>query len=280
MSKRRRPKLKPTNILRTVLAVIIYLAVFGTLGIIIWQFFFPQSFNIEFEPKSKSSERGSKLCVGIIDQFYSVSPDFTDNVVNLLRKKGISVSIHKDEEVTVELYRNLPSYRYKLIILRVHAAVDTNSSGEPVFLFTSEPYSTDKYFYEQITDQIACGTIANMSGQQFFIVGPKFIEKSVEGSFNGSIVVLSSCTGLHSLSLAEAFIKRGVAVFVSWDKTVSLHRTDEAVLALIEFLIINKLPLSEAVDRVMLTVGRDPEYNSTLKYYPASMGFIIFTEDE
>ena len=185
--------------------------------------------------------------------------------------------MHKSGEVTVELYRRLPTYGYRLIILRVHAGICERLEGEPTFLFTAEPYTPGKYVYEQLTDQVMSGVInPDRPENPVFTVGPAFVRMSMEGDFHGAIIILSSCLGLHNTLLAEAFIERGAFCFISWDEKVSLHHTDRATLTLLRALIDEGRRIREAVNKVMEEVGTDPAYGCVLKYYPPESGDSFF----
>lgn len=109
------------------------------------------------EAESQFTSFTPTAVVGIVDQFYNESPSFTDQAVRFLDGRGISVKVHRDEEVNVELYRNLATYGYRLIILRVHAGVCGRLEGNQTFIFTAQKYATGSYMFEQLTDQIRSG---------------------------------------------------------------------------------------------------------------------------
>ena len=213
----------------------------------------------------------SEYDIGIVDQFYSQSPEFSDSIADLASKLGLKVHIHKDEEITVEFYRKLPTFGYKLIILRVHAGVYEGRKSNPTFLFTSENYTTSKYVVEQLSEMIRKGIIDPNNPEPVFAVSPDFIRTS-EGDFNGATIILSSCRGLFNKYLAEAFMDKGARVFISWDDMVSLKHTDDAVLLLFKCLLMDKMTIEEAVETVMNEVGSDPDYGSTLRFYPFKEG--------
>jgi len=211
--------------------------------------------------------------VGVLDQFYGESSSFTEEASRLLMARGLSVRIHKNDEVTVDLYRRLPTYGYKLIILRVHAGVSERLPEHPTFLFTSEPYSTSKYVFEQLSDEIMGGVLNPEAGEKsVFTVGPMFVKVSMQGTFDGAAIILSSCLGLYNEHLARALIDKGASVFVSWNERVTLDHTDKAVLVLLRALIVEKTSVEEAVRRAMKEVGPDQTYKSFLTYYPSSRG--------
>lgn len=211
--------------------------------------------------------------MGIVDQFYSQSPGFTDQVVGFLEEHGITYKVHRDADVTIELYRKLPTFGYRLIILRVHAGVSEELEEHPTFLFTAESYTTGEYVVEQLTDQVMSGVMnPDRPENPVFTVGPMFVRMSMEGDFRGATIVLSSCLGLYNHYLAEALIEKGARVFMSWDEKVSLEHTDEGTLTLLEALLIERLTIKEAVEKVMEDVGPDPVYNSKLRYYPPESG--------
>ncbi|MEM2876283.1 MAG: hypothetical protein QXL67_04975 [Candidatus Bathyarchaeia archaeon] len=218
------------------------------------------------------SSIGGGYDIGILDQFYSQNPRFSDEVTSLASSLGLKVYVHKDENITVGLYKKLPTFGYKLIILRVHAGVCEKLSYHPTFLFTSERYTTSKYIVEQLSDLIMSGVIDPENPvNPVFTVGPDFIESS-EGSYNGATVILSSCLGLYNKHLAEAFLNKGAKVFISWDEKVSLRHTDEGVLLLLRRLLLDKMTVEEAVISVMNEVGSDPNFGGKLGYYPLEEG--------
>jgi hypothetical protein len=214
--------------------------------------------------------------VTIVDLFYSSSPRFTDDVTEFLTSKDITMNTFKDSNITVDFYRRLPKYGYSLLVLRVHAGVLESDPAKPTFLFTEEPYNTYEYLIEQLSDQVQSGKIDpdNPAEEPVFTVGPLFVAGSMEGSFNDSIVVLSSCLGLYTDQLAKAFIERGAQAFISWDEKVGLTHTDEAAMVLLRSLIEEGMTVSEAVEKAMNDVGPDTAYDSTLHYYPQEAGSV------
>jgi hypothetical protein len=201
--------------------------------------------------------------VAIVDMFYSQSPNFTDQAVATLRAHGISYYVYKDSEVNVDLYRSLPSFGYKLIILRVHAGI-SEGSGQPAFLFTSENYSAQEYPVEQLSDQIQPGVI-NLATKEnpVFSVGPGFVADAMNGEFRGATVIISSCYGQQNTLLADAFLKRNATSVIGWDGLVTLGHTDEAVQAML-ISVLSGHGVRQSMDEAMAEVGPDPAYNSTL----------------
>ena len=45
----------------------------------------------------------------IVDSFYSSEPQFTDATAAFLMSRGLHVDVYKDENVTVDLYKQLPA---------------------------------------------------------------------------------------------------------------------------------------------------------------------------
>jgi hypothetical protein len=215
----------------------------------------------------------------IVDSFYSSTPKFTDAATAFLTSKGIHVDVYKDENVTVDLYKQLPAYGYNLIILRVHAGILQTDPTAPTFLFTNEPYNAGSMWEEQLEGQVLGGKIdpGNSSEQSLFTIGPAFVAMSVEGNFNNSVVMLSSCFGLYTDQLADAFVKKGAKVFIGWDEKVALSQSDEACNLLLKVLIDEKMTVSKAVEKVITEVGEDKTYNSALKYYPKEAGNLVLS---
>jgi len=210
--------------------------------------------------------------VGIVDQFYNQSSDFTDAMVTFLQSKNITYELHTNQEVNVELYRKLPTFGYRMIILRVHSGI-SEGYEQPTFLFTAENYSNEKYTYEQLTDQIKPGVIdISTKANPVFSIGPLFVSSSMEGNFNGSLIVISSCYGMHNTQLADSLIRKGASALISWDELVTLDHTDSGVLSLTRAFIEGGLTINASVSSVMESVGPDPAYGSVLEYYPSTSG--------
>jgi len=210
----------------------------------------------------------------IVDSFYNETPQFTDNAAQFLKSKGINVDVYSGLNVTVDLYSRLPSMGYKLVILRVHSGI----LGIDTFLFTNEPYRTNGYVTEQLLGEIQMGVLNSSNRENpVFAAGPLFVLASTEGRFNDSIVVLSSCLGLASNHLADAFIQRGASAFISWDEKVGLDHTDEAVTVFLKGLVGENMTVGQAVEKVMADVHSDPTYGSLFEYYPAKAGNITLS---
>ena len=222
--------------------------------------------------RSTAPESSNKTAV-IVDQLQLTqpNPDFVSQTRDLLARAGYTVDYVPGDRVTVDFYRTLPDRHYDLVILRVHAGITTEvdaQSGEKtgkeyVSLFTGEPYSASKYAQEQL-DRLGKATYYE-GADPLFGIGPEFIEKSMEGNFQGSLVIMMGCDGLRSQKTAEAFLRKGASAFVSWSKPVSAQHTDAATERLLEHLLIEKQPVQDAVAKTSAELGPDPTYKGELR---------------
>lgn len=216
----------------------------------------------------------------IVDQLGDIYPnqEFIQAVYKDLTSAGFKVRIYLHDEVTIDFYRSLPSRGYKIIVFRVHSAIPLKElvrrsypiKGEPVFLFTNEPYDKNRYLPEQLTDQIVQVQVSN-SSPSYFGIGPEFVKQSMTGRFPGTLIILSSCAGLYSSDLADALIERGASAIVSWNVLVDLSQTDRAIAFLMKELCVEQLNVKQAVETTMSEVGPDPKYGATLLYYPTEV---------
>lgn len=216
----------------------------------------------------------------IVDQLSLTvpNPTFVEAATATLKQAGYEVDYFPGEEVTVEFYRNLPTQRYGLIILRVHSALlieldITTGSETPtdyVGLFTSEPYSDTRYSTEPV------GRLGPLSyyqgGAQYFGIGPNFIRWSMTGKFDKTLVIMMGCDGLRSERTGQAFLDRGASAFVSWSESVSAAHTDAATEHLLELLLVDGLTIREAVSQTAAEVGPDPAYGAELRVVTAGGG--------
>ncbi len=214
----------------------------------------------------------------IIDQLAMTHPNqtFVQNVNNTLMTAGFSVDYYNYSQITVDFYRQLPSKRYNLIILRVHSGVG-QYSGLTSF-YTSENYSDsmEVYYWEKIRKQaVAVNYVPN--GPLYFAITSNFV-KAIDGCGNSTVIVMG-CDGLNKTDMAEAFIEKGANIYISWDGLVSPGHTDRAIGQLVNNLVSKNQTVSEAIDNTMNTVGPDPKYHSRLAYFPSEAeDFIIATE--
>jgi len=199
----------------------------------------------------------------IIDPLYASDSGYHEEMASLLEGCGYQVDSFLGEEVTVEWLRKMGSYR--VVVLRVHSTCNNGM----VWLFTGERYSPEKYVLEQLADEVHKAR-PSLEAEHVFAVGSDFIRHFMKDRFSGALVVLMGCDGLTGTDLAEAFVEEGASAYVSWDGPVSLEHTDEAFLCLLEAMTVQRLPLGEAVGYANDLVGVDPEYNSTIAFYPAT----------
>jgi hypothetical protein len=202
---------------------------------------------------------------------------FVNTCKTILEDGRLTWAYHKGEEVTVNFYRNLPSSGTSIIVLRVHSAIMRTEAGtiSILGLFTSERYSDDaaKKYREDVLNDRLVKAFFTEGEEEYFGIVPKFVEESMKGDFKNTIIIMMGCEGLGYEALkytemAEAFIKKGAKVYIGWDGIISLDHTDRATIRLLQSLILHKRTIDEAVTETMGIVGKDPTYNSTLKYYP------------
>jgi len=208
----------------------------------------------------------------IVDQLSVTQPNpaFAETATDLLEQAGYGVDYYPGEEVTVEFYRRLATWGYELIILRVHSALGRvgDQPADWVTLFTSDSYHQTWYRKEQEKRQLSTVSYYE-DGPEYFGIMPGFIKSSMKGDFPDTTIIMMGCDGLKSDSIAEAFVEKGAKAVVAWDGHVSSSHTDAATERLLQHLLVDGLPLQEAVSQTMAEVGRDPSYGSTLLVYPS-----------
>jgi hypothetical protein len=217
-----------------------------------------------------SSEQSGPPKAAIVDQLSLTSPNpaFVENATRTLEQAGYKVTYSPGEEVTLDLYRRLPSLAYKVIVLRVHSGVELGQPSQDVALFSAEPYSPTRYVEEQRTGRVALVYYYEGS-PQYFGVTPDFVKASMVAKFDGTTIILMGCDGLRNDATARAFVGKGAKSFVSWSGPVSASHTDTATERLLQHLVIDGLSTREAVAETMAEVGPDPSFGSQLRYYPA-----------
>jgi hypothetical protein len=220
----------------------------------------------ELEPEPRAA---------IIDQLSIHFPNqaFLDQTAQHLAEYGFVVDLYIGDDVTVDMYRKLPAQGYEVIIFRVHSGllgVDPKVASK-TWLYTNEPYSKTSHIVEQLDGQVTYAK-THEDAPWFFAVSAKFIEKSMEGKFKKTAIIMMGCDCLHFEDFAQTFIQKGASTYIAWDVSVMLDYVDGATQVLIEKLCSEKLTVEEAVAQTMDEKGPDPEFGAVLKYYPKQSG--------
>lgn len=226
--------------------------------------YFTESGSNSVNYPTEASSLDNQLKAALIDALYNSYPnvEFTESVNKSLRLAGFKVDIHQGEEVTVDFLKNLQN-GYKLIIFRMHSAL---SNDNELFLFTAEPYSTEKYVQEQYF-RIVKKAYATDDSQPVFAVNWGFIKKCMTEKFKDTLIVLMSCDSANDPQLLKEFVNQGAIGCVGWNGPVLLAHSDRAVSHFIEALYLRKLSLNEALNDTNNVVGMDPFSNSVLLAY-------------
>jgi hypothetical protein len=98
-----------------------------------------------------------------------------------------------------------------------------------------------------------------------FGIVPSFVQRSMQGRFNGTPIIMMGCDGLRSQTTAQAFLDKGASDFVSWSQPVSSVHTDEATERLLERYLKEHESLADAVKETAAEVGPDPYFGGELR---------------
>jgi hypothetical protein len=129
---------------------------------------------------------------------------------------------------SIDLFQQLPSLRYSLIIIRAHPG-----SGQAII--TSQPYSQLLYKSEQQSGALVAADADN--GPLYLAITPQFVSKDMQGRFPGTTVIVMGCAALQGTQdLAVAFLDKGADTFVGWDGSVTIIHTDISTVNLVQLL--------------------------------------------
>ncbi|MFC1904241.1 hypothetical protein ACFLXT_00530 [Chloroflexota bacterium] len=211
----------------------------------------------------------------IVDQLYSLQPNplFINRTTESLQTNGFQVDLYQGEQVTVDFYRKLPTYGYKLIIFRSHSGllVKEGEMAEGTWLFTDEPHSRTKYVNERLAGSIVKARTAE-NKPWLFAIGSEFVARSMEGQFDNTVIIMMRCYCLYLDDLAQAFSKKGAAVYIGWDGNVGLEYVDQAAIELIENLLTHDMTIDNVVNKTISEIGADPDWDTRPGYFPAESG--------
>jgi len=220
----------------------------------------------------------------IIDQLYLLEPDpaFIAEATQLLESYGFSVDVWQGAQVTVDLYRKLPSLGYRFILLRVHSGLLVSLENgretqlDTTYLFTAENYTATRYVTEQLTDKVS-NAMMEENYPLVFAVNSEFI-KSAKGTYDHAVVMAMGCESYEYDDMAQAFIEKGASVYIGWTGVVSLEHVDSVALDLLRNLCSANMTTTQAISRTTTDLGKDPYFDSYLRYYPAGSGNMTISE--
>jgi hypothetical protein len=187
-----------------------------------------------------------------------------------LTQRGYKVDYYQGEQVTVDLYRELPKRDYDLVVLRVHSGLvneidrrtGTETLTDAVALATGELYDEAKYVTAAGPRYPGVGAYESTS--HLFGIAPDFVRFAMEGKFDKTTIILMGCDGLWSTEAAQVFLEKGARNVVGWSGQVSAAHTDAATERLLQHLLVDGMGTQEAVASTAQEVGPDPRYASTL----------------
>jgi hypothetical protein len=198
------------------------------------------------------------------------NPGFVAEATKTLEQAGYEVDYVPGDKVTVDFFSSLPAKNYDMVILRAHSGRIRQPDGtlaDDVTIFTGEPYDRAKYAGEQRGGLLAKAKYFEADPPLYwFGITESFIRQNVEGSFKGARVILMGCNGLRSTGMADAFLEKGARAFISWDDSVSIDHTDKATIRLLNYLLVERLPVESAVSATAKDVGPDPQLGGKLSF--------------
>ena len=171
---------------------------------------------------------------------------------------------------------------YKFVLLRVHSGLLVSlENGKEVtldttYLFTAENYTTTRYVAEQLTDKVS-NALMEEDAPLVFAVNSEFI-KSAEGQFDRTVVLAVGCESYEYDDLPKAFIAKGASAYVGWSNVVTLDHVDGVTLDLLQNLFSANMTMSQGIAATTDKMGKDPYFNSYLRYYPEASGNMTIRE--
>jgi hypothetical protein len=233
--------------------------------------------------KLESTQAPPQLRAVIIDQLHDELPNvkFQEDAQMLLEGAGYDVDLYTTSTITVDFYKNLPSMNYHFILIRSHGGEEL-ADENPTFLFTGEKYSKEKYTIEQISHQIGYGipiyseeySELKQSGQDvfdqaYFTVGSKMVDE-MNGTFPDSTIIVGGCASASSHDLMISLIHKGAKHALGWDGTIYSKDNDKALIMLLDGILVNKVPLYDAVEEINQDVIHDFKLPTILKMFNAA----------
>jgi len=229
--------------------------------------------SVQQQAQTISTTNSHSLKAAIVDHLSLSHPNqaFVKECSDILKQAGYAVDYYKGEEVTVEFYRNLPALEYDLIVFRVHSAYIHKYLS--LSMFTSEPYSKERYVQEQVRNRVVRGFIEpyHQGDPDYLAITDKFVRYSMQGSFKDNIIIMMGCTGIKK-AMASAFLEKGARAYIGWNGLITAGHTDAATTRLLRNLLLEEKTIAQSVAQTMKEVGYDAQYKSMLLFWPIESG--------
>jgi hypothetical protein len=216
--------------------------------------------------KSTKTDRPNTTAVkaAIIDGLYSThpNPSFTQNMIKILEDAGLQVDVFQGKNVTIDLLRNIKGY--ELVVLRLHSSMHTDGF---LYLFSGELYEESEYVTEQSYGAVRKAYTFDDDEPPFFAIKAVFLGINDQNGLDRSTIILMGCNGTGNPFSIQRLLERGAKAYIAWNGYVDLTYSDQATLKLVNALYKDKLDLKQAVEKVMIEIGPDRTYSSTLQYF-------------
>ncbi|MEM1791491.1 MAG: hypothetical protein QXD33_00970 [Nitrososphaerota archaeon] len=220
-------------------------------------------------PQASNGEKVAAIIDGLSIDF--PNQELIDELKSLLSSNGYVVDVFQGSDVTLNLYRCIPSMGYDLIIFRIHSAIFNPQlvPKEELFpaFFTTEEYSMEKYLNEQFSGLVVPAVpitpgLSSTETTQYFAVTPGvFVQAS--GRFKNTVIIVSSCFSAITDKAAKVFLEKGASAYIGWNDLVSVEHMDRATLLLVQEIVKGTSPY-DAVSKVNTTLGPDPNSGGRL----------------
>jgi hypothetical protein len=229
------------------------------------------------------NQSSNEFKVAIVDQLSHreefSNASFVKTADKTLTDAGYAVTYYKGSDVTVDFYRYLPTYGYKIIVLRAHSALHDGTDA-PLSLFTAEPYSRSAHVADQMyLDRLSIVKYLPSDTEEYFGILHGFVGGAMQGEFEGTVIIMMGCNGLdgpgpgppqyRSTQMLQTLVEKGAKVVIGWNASVDLDRTDRGTARLLHYLLVENKTIKDAVSATNNDIGPDPSYKSMLVYYPS-----------
>ncbi len=181
-------------------------------------------------------------------------PSFVTNTTQALTAGGYAVDYEGPSANAIDMFRQLPTQGYDLIIIRAH-------QGGGQSIITTQPYSQSQYVADQLTGALATAEVEG--GPLYFAITPRFVRQEMQGRFPGSTIVIMGCAALQGTQdLATAFLDKGANFFVGWDGSVTIIHTDTSTVSLVQQVSAGR----SVPEATRIAGSADPVYGARLEY--------------
>ena len=195
------------------------------------------------------------------------NPEFIKEVRNILESRGFKVHFYDHGNVSLEIFRTLPSRGYELVIIRTHGG----RIRQPAGLMSVGGVFVERCGPGDYPEYTRAGYLLRgrpfLSNETYCVAPPHFISDRMLGRFPSSLIIVMACYTGDNEALATSFLHKGAEAYVGFRGEVSPQYADAFTIQLLRNLYQGNMTLEDAFNQALDLLGEDALFGGRAAIY-------------